>query len=565
MRLLAAFGRRGAGHGGEQRSSNFVIAYLGDNSGKDADDDIVDEDVTEFNKEDASKGPPSANNREENGRGGRFPRSSMSLVDPQKGGKGRSRADPQKGGKGREFARATVSNRKSQSIEWNELGVAAQETANSIMASSGDMLEEAFHDVPPQRRCQYSVILVVVFFLVMVSALIVIDALWQGRDTAQLLPASERLFLHEISPQRLHMDLEQSANRSVVSWPPEDSMLTFQRLARLMAQGKPSIAETIFDLADEFANNVTSRNSTTQTEAMHAAGMASHTDNWHASGTTAAEATSTRATTLTTTTVLAPVQVTTVVEDDNQSLFCFIVARADEPQRSLVVAQLVREVGIFLCEQHIVFSDTAFVLGFLAGKVVQTHVVPTRLGPPPLPAFQGLPLSASIFAQVWKNIFSSGTFRRHKWTVKVDPESVFFPARLRMHLNDTWTLQQSLDRTSGLYLRNCMVGKPSSTLLLSSIEVFSSRAVEALARGHVRCTTTLANYSRLTENMFMQQCMNMLGVPYISDQALVYDAACGRDPSPCAAYIVAFHPFSTADQQQACIRQASGSDNSMHE
>merc|ERR1712008_111444 len=139
------------------------------------------------------------------------------------------------------------------------------------------------------------------------------------------------------------------------------------------------------------------------------------------------------------------------------------------------------------------------------------------------------------------------------WTVKVNPESVFFPARLRTHLRNTWTAKQPLYSTSGLYLRNCLMGKPPSSQLLSSIEVFTSRAVEIFAGGVARCATALANYSRLAENMFMQQCMDLLKVPFATDLALVFDAGCGREPSPCVAKIAAFHPFTTADQQQACL------------
>merc|ERR550525_748518 len=54
-----------------------------------------------------------------------------------------------------------------------------------------------------------------------------------------------------------------------------------------------------------------------------------------------------------------------------------------------------------------------------------------------------------MFFQVWWKVRDLGVWHDHDWTIKVDPDAVFLPARMR-----TW-LSGRADTEHGVYFENC--------------------------------------------------------------------------------------------------------------
>merc|ERR1719433_1659016 len=92
----------------------------------------------------------------------------------------------------------------------------------------------------------------------------------------------------------------------------------------------------------------------------------------------------------------------------------------------LVHIQEKRHAGIFACDSYRILSNGTFKV---ADGVV-TDAVKIDLHVPDGGSSKS-PLNLNIFIAVWWKLITDGHFLRHDWTVKVDPDTVFVPARLR--------------------------------------------------------------------------------------------------------------------------------------
>merc|ERR1712194_710376 len=111
-------------------------------------------------------------------------------------------------------------------------------------------------------------------------------------------------------------------------------------------------------------------------------------------------------------------------------------------------------------------------------------------------------------ANAWSYLNSDGRFRRYDFTVKVDPDAVFFPGRLRENLA---VVAPASNMPNNVYLLNCQ----ESFGFFGALEVGKKE-----------------------------------------DYALLTDGYCSEPPSPCVSGKVAFHAFKTAMQYMECVDQA---------
>merc|ERR1719166_870958 len=59
-------------------------------------------------------------------------------------------------------------------------------------------------------------------------------------------------------------------------------------------------------------------------------------------------------------------------------------------------------------------------------------------------------LNTRIFMNAWDYLDRDGRFRNYDWVVKVDPDAVFFPSRLREHLD-----AKAPHKKVNMYFMNC--------------------------------------------------------------------------------------------------------------
>lgn len=220
----------------------------------------------------------------------------------------------------------------------------------------------------------------------------------------------------------------------------------------------------------------------------------------------------------------------------------------------------------------------------------------------------GTALNTGVFNRLWTEVITLGRYRKFDWTVKVDPDAVFFPSRLRMllkrrtplntvkmlgdvpdnmhcstcdlagHSAETcaWrvqtyqkkgkTCQEALTLaarappedcgcvcddfacdvadTQAMYLNNCKWG------LHGPIEVFSRRGLAAFYAGLPQCVSLMEH--PWGEDKFIDQCMQKIGVTRENEYDLLSETACGEQPAPCGSENVAFHPFKSIDSYFKC-------------
>merc|ERR1712110_582673 len=105
---------------------------------------------------------------------------------------------------------------------------------------------------------------------------------------------------------------------------------------------------------------------------------------------------------------------------------------------SLLKSQLSHgDVGIFACNQWAVYSNESVVLSPGPPRVLLTDVfagtLKCKVGGPWHSA-----LNTEIFVRLWDKVLQDPRAWSNDWTVKVDPDAVFFPDRLHRMLREKW-------------------------------------------------------------------------------------------------------------------------------
>lgn len=210
--------------------------------------------------------------------------------------------------------------------------------------------------------------------------------------------------------------------------------------------------------------------------------------------------------------------------------------------------QLDRKTGIFACDKSSVFSNIPRVLGRKAKH--NTEVIHTSLNAP-IGGIYNMSLNTDIFLVVWRRIFHKEDYHKYDWTVKVDPDAVFLPARLRLRVASD-EAQRDAGSAKGVFLNNCKIGNHGP------IEVISTLGMEVFRKGVDRCIKkNYAPVDEIGEDVFTRRCWKHLGVTQLDDFHLLSEINCFENPTPCFSGKVVFHPFKTVPDFLQCLDQAS--------
>jgi len=231
------------------------------------------------------------------------------------------------------------------------------------------------------------------------------------------------------------------------------------------------------------------------------------------------------------------------------SLFCFALMQPDTYEKDLLAAEAKTHSSIFACEEYSIFSNQ---VRWIAPGVFTTHLE-KNLTCDKGGEF-GTALNLDVFMEVWTKVFKENKFMRHNFTVKVDPDTVFLPHRLKA------VLPHYRERPGGVYLNNCRFG------LHGPLEVFSTNAVLSWTQGRQRCVDhfnkVCSGPCNWGEDMFIDQCLwKVLNVSRYSEWTLLSEDHCkvgkaSSDWKHCANGNIAFHPFKTTTAFENCKRHA---------
>jgi len=220
------------------------------------------------------------------------------------------------------------------------------------------------------------------------------------------------------------------------------------------------------------------------------------------------------------------------------SLFCFSVIRIFGYEVSLMNTMKAKGAGIFACDGHSIMSADGT----------------TGIGDEATVQFQGAPIVTSVdgtagntwlFVNAWNKMMELGEWEQHSFTAKVDPDAVFFPERLR------WHLQSFLGQK--IFIINCHMGD----MIYGALEVFSFAAIQEWKNRHLECNTP-NNYG---EDKYMTQCMDHLGIARVHDESILGDKLCHTFTSCANGWNSAFHPFKDVGSWEGCWNEANAASN----
>mmetsp|Transcript_28894 Transcript_28894/g.65339 ORF Transcript_28894/g.65339 Transcript_28894/m.65339 type:complete len:555 (+) Transcript_28894:78-1742(+) len=227
------------------------------------------------------------------------------------------------------------------------------------------------------------------------------------------------------------------------------------------------------------------------------------------------------------------------------SLFCFSVINTTGEQPKLVKAQLQRHASIFSCDESDVFSPGRVLELGNGQKTIQIKLSDEH---------------PNVFQKAWERVRQDGRYKKHDWTVKVDPDTVFFPHRLRGHVS-RHTTHHGLNK----FFINCNI--ESAPRLIGSMEVFSRQAVSAYLFKGGTCARKF-HEKGWDEERFMEECLKLLGSSPVNDYGMLSDRRCvatapaasATTPAPLApckdSTKVAYHDYADVGSYVTCLEQA---------
>merc|ERR1712003_390025 len=249
------------------------------------------------------------------------------------------------------------------------------------------------------------------------------------------------------------------------------------------------------------------------------------------------------------------------------SLYCFSVYTKDTgttkktEELETIQYQFSKGLSIFSCEKYEVYSDVAVSLGDgFTTKVVSDvkgdwHFAKRKE--------TGAWVNTGMFIQVWKAIADTNAHAGMDWVVKVDPDAVFVPERLRDRIQ--WMPRT----TSGVMLQNCQYVDYG---FFGNLEVLSPKAFGVLVGSLDTCYTELdwkvgikdGKYGPMGEDLFAEICMSKNGVHKVEAFDVTTDGACeAKRPtdqkkdkkwhSDCNVKTPAMHPYKKPTDYFECL------------
>jgi len=154
----------------------------------------------------------------------------------------------------------------------------------------------------------------------------------------------------------------------------------------------------------------------------------------------------------------------------------------------------------------------------------------------------GTAANTALFMNVWEAVKWVGKYNLTDWTVKVDPDALVLPDRLRTHL---------LSHTGHpTYIINCDK-EGMVPMMFGSVEAISRSAMEK----YFASQSTCRNNFQYGEDRWLGDCLHKLGVAGENDFKMVGDKVC-KGANCADATKAAFHHFKSKESWLECYNLA---------
>jgi len=222
--------------------------------------------------------------------------------------------------------------------------------------------------------------------------------------------------------------------------------------------------------------------------------------------------------------------------------------QTEGPELLLVKSQWERRSSIFACNDYAVIAAGKIQLGVdECGNPMNTWVndlpdVPMGVEGAATSSY----LNTKVFIMAWDTLINSGKLWDCDFSIKADPDCVFFPSRLRQHV--------APQQNANAYYLNCNYnGDPK---LFGALEVFSTEAIKAYSEKIIACKEM--DWKKWGEDLYMQVCLHILGSDAVKDYDLVGDKRCHA--APCSDTTkVSYHPFKDEASYWKCHTESADS------
>jgi len=247
------------------------------------------------------------------------------------------------------------------------------------------------------------------------------------------------------------------------------------------------------------------------------------------------------------------------VGSDSPSLFCTAMCQPHGYEHGLLQAQNAQgKLGLFGCNEWDIYSNESLQISATGEHPVRKTLLINGSLTAETGGHWGTALNTDVFIRFWDAVLTNKKAWECDWTVKVDPDTMWVPVRLRALLRTHEGPLGQPEPKGGHYLNNCHVG------LHGPIEVLSKRALGNYKGGKDKCQK--GKVSKIgQEDLWLRQCFKELGIEAVKAYNLMLEAtlACQEvasaenpDRPPCFSAQVAFHPFKSTTTWMRCHEEA---------
>mmetsp|Transcript_42118 Transcript_42118/g.78279 ORF Transcript_42118/g.78279 Transcript_42118/m.78279 type:complete len:325 (-) Transcript_42118:25-999(-) len=226
-------------------------------------------------------------------------------------------------------------------------------------------------------------------------------------------------------------------------------------------------------------------------------------------------------------------------------LFCFSLMTPWSYEREVMGLQSDMGAGIFGCDKFLVYSDKILELGeqrkhrtlVLRNTSLHCNVKQSAL-------------NAKIFYNLWKQVLDDQEWVNYHWSLKLDPDTVFFPDRFRRMIFDNATVMQATAWPFGTFLTNC----PNQGLFHGPLEALSERAMKAFSTHISFCPDP----REAPEDQYLRTCLwKFVRINSVGAFSVVSTNLCANSGfRQCLGRYAGFHPFKGTQEWQACHQRS---------
>jgi len=250
---------------------------------------------------------------------------------------------------------------------------------------------------------------------------------------------------------------------------------------------------------------------------------------------------------------LGPEQKQGLAVKGSPSLFCWSLFQTTTYEMRIMQNQLEQNAGIFQCDDYALLStDDETEMGVTKDhfkrKIKTLKVKKAEI----TQSVDGTAGNAKLFINCWDVILKDGRWNQHAWIIKVDPDAVIIPYRVRDHLKQ-FVMEN-------VYVVNCNAfpSSPNFPMMYGSVEIYSFKAIQTYSWKHDMCIADMGSMlPKWGEDYYMTHCLDHIGVGRISDFVSVGDNVCSGGSCADGAFS-AFHPYKSVDDWQNCWDYAHG-------